>query len=169
MSTPPYRVLAVCTGNICRSAMAEFLLRERFEAEGLADRVVVDSAGVSAEEEGGPADPRTVEALRRRGHDDRGWSDHVARQVRPEWLAERELVLAATRAHLRRLERLAGPGERDRLRLIREFDDAALAAGDLEMDDPWYGGEESFDRTYDELVAALPGIVDHVRAALGAR
>lgn len=162
MSTP-YRILVVCTGNICRSAMAEFLLRERLREAGLDDRVLVDSAGVSDEEAGNPADPRTVEALRRRGHDDTGWSDHVARQVEPEWLAERDLVLAATRGHLRRLQRLAGPDEQDRLRLVREFDEESRAAGDLEMDDPWYGGTDSFDQTYDELVAAIPGILDHVR------
>ena len=48
----PYRVMTICTGNICRSPMAEVVLRDRFEAAGLGDRVVVDSTGISDEERG---------------------------------------------------------------------------------------------------------------------
>ena len=55
-----YRITVVCTGNICRSPMGEWLLRERFEAAGLGHRVVVDSAGTTAWEEGNPADPRFI-------------------------------------------------------------------------------------------------------------
>lgn len=164
----PYRILTICTGNICRSPMAEFLLREALEEAGLGDRVQVDSAGVSDEEEGNPADPRTIAELRRRGHADHGWSEHVARQVEPDWIGERDLVLAATRYHAHRLERLA-PHHEDRIRVIREFDPESLARGDLDMDDPWYGGRESFEQTYEEVVAAIPGIVDHVRGVLDAR
>ena len=161
VSSTPYRILTVCHGNICRSPMAEFLLREALEDAGLDGRVEVDSAGVSDEEAGHPADPRTVEELRRRGHADHGWSEHVARQVEPEWVGERDLVLAATRGHRRRLRRLA-PGFEDRIRLIREFDPDAVRTGELDMDDPWFGGQDGFEQTYDEVVAAIPGIIAHV-------
>ncbi len=56
-----YRVCVICTGNICRSPMLEFLLREAFDREGLSDAVTVDSAGTSSEESGNAADPRTLE------------------------------------------------------------------------------------------------------------
>ena len=80
----PYRVTVVCHGNICRSPMAEFLLREAFEDAGLGDRVAVDSAGTSSEELGNGAHPRTLATLRRHGHRDVGWSAHRARQFRAE-------------------------------------------------------------------------------------
>jgi protein-tyrosine phosphatase len=165
----PYRVTVVCHGNICRSPMAEFLLREAFDDAGLADRVEVDSAGTSTEELGNPVHPRTVAALRRHGHPDVGWSEHRARQFRADWFDDADLVLAADHPHARRLERLARDGaERAKVRLLRSFDPEAVAVGELGMDDPWYGGDAEYDQTYDEIVAAVPGILEHVRAEIDA-
>lgn len=160
-----YRVSVVCTGNICRSPMGEWLLREAFEEAGL-DDVEVVSAGTSAEESGNPMDPRTAAVLRRRGHADRGWDDHRARRFSADDFADLDLVLAADRGHERALRRLA-PTERDRakVRLLRSFDPESVAADDLEMDDPWWGDDASFDQTYAEVRAALPGLVEHVREA----
>ena len=163
----PYRVIVVCSGNICRSPMAEFLLRERFEAAGLGDRVSVDSAGTTSWEVGNPADRRTLSVLARMGHVDFGGSEHVARQFERAWLDDRDLVLAADSGHLRDLRRLARTDEqRDKVRLLREFDPDAVAAGQLEMDDPWYGDDAAFDRTYQEVVAAADGVVEFVRRQL---
>jgi protein-tyrosine phosphatase len=169
-SPHPYRITVVCTGNICRSPMAEFLLRERFEAAGLGDRVVVDSAGTHSWEVGNPADPRTLAVLARNGHEDFGGGDHVARQFERSWFARTDLVLAADRGHLRELQRLArNDAQRDKVRMFRSFDPDAARAGTLDMDDPWYGDDSAFDQTYDEVVAAADGVVDFVREALGAR
>jgi protein-tyrosine phosphatase len=149
--------------------MLEFLLREALDDAGLADRVEVDSAGISAEESGNPADPRTLAVLRRNAHADWGGSSHRARRIEKSWLADRDLVLAADSGHLRALRRLAG-GEPDHVRLIRSFDPAAVAAGTLDVDDPWYGWtDNAFDQTYAELQAAIPGILAHVEAALAER
>ncbi len=167
MGTVTYRICVVCTGNICRSPMLEFLLREAFEREGLADRVSVDSAGTSAEELGNHADARTLAVLARNGHADWGGRAHRARRIDRSWLDHRDLVLAADRRHLRQLERMAEDRHTD-IRLVRSFDPAAVAAGSLDVDDPWYGSTLAFDQTYAELVAAVPGIVAHVRAELAA-
>ncbi|MBY8968016.1 hypothetical protein KHP57_20220, partial [Algiphilus sp. NNCM1] len=59
-----YTVMTVCTGNICRSPMAEIILRTEFERRGLADKVNVESSGVSDEEYGNPIDRRAVKVLR---------------------------------------------------------------------------------------------------------
>lgn len=166
----PYRVTVVCTGNICRSPMGEFILRERFEDAGLGDVVEVDSAGTTSWEVGNPADPRTLAALARNGHDDVGGRDHVARKFEPSWLSEVDLVLAADAGHLRELTRLARtPEQRAKIRLFRSFDPAAARSGTLDMDDPWYGDDSSFDQTYAEVVAAADGVVAHVRRELDQR
>ncbi|WP_392543923.1 low molecular weight protein-tyrosine-phosphatase [Oryzobacter telluris] len=166
----PYRVTVVCTGNICRSPMGEYLLREAFEEAGLGGRVVVDSAGTSDEEHGNGMHPRTAAVMRRNGHVDRGWSDHRARQFEADWFAEADLVLAVDHGHVRRLNALAhDDGERAAIHLFRSFDPEAVAAGELGMDDPWYGTDPAYDQTYAEITAAVPGIVEHVRAELDAR
>ena len=166
----PYRVTVVCTGNICRSPMGELVLRERFEKAGLGDQVRIDSAGTHAWEVGNPADPRTLAVLARNGHDDVGGREHVARKFEASWLQELDLVLAADAGHQRELNRLARTEEqRAKIRLFRSFDPTAERTGDLEMVDPWYGDDSSFDQTYAEVVAAADGIVDHVRHRLADR
>ncbi len=162
----PYRICVVCTGNICRSPMAEYLLQEAFDDAGLGDLVEVESAGTSAEELGNPIDDRTASALARHGHPDLGWDEHRARRFDRSWFAGLDLVLAADAWHRRTLHRLAGTGaDRDKVAMLRSFDPDS-AGGDLDIDDPWYGGAAGFDRTHDEITAAVPGIVEHVRAAL---
>ncbi|WP_330217852.1 low molecular weight protein-tyrosine-phosphatase [Cellulomonas sp. FA1] len=169
----PYRVMTVCTGNICRSPMAEVVLRQRLADAGLGDVVEVDSTGVSDEEHGNPVDPRARAVLRRHGYPT--GDGHRARQVRAAELAERDLVLPMTAAHARALRRLAGgdPALTDRIRMLRTFDPAAPADPGqpehvLDVDDPWYGPDSGFETTLAEIEAAADGIVAHVRAALDA-
>ena len=165
----PYRVTVVCWGNICRSPMGEFLLREAFEDAGLGNRVVVDSSGTSSDELGSGMHPRTAAVLRRNGHQDQGWAEHVARRFEPSWFDEYDLVLPVDHVHEERLARSARTLEdRDKLRLFRSFDPDAVASGELGMDDPWYGTDPAYDQTYAEITGAVPGIVEHVRAQLEA-
>jgi protein-tyrosine phosphatase len=170
VSSPTFRLMTVCTGNICRSPMAEIVLRDRLEAAGLADRVAVDSTGISDEERGNPVDPRAVRVLAAHGYPT--GDGHCARQVRADELRERDLVLAMTAQHARYLRRLAPDAE---VRMFRSFDPAAprLAPGDsehvLDVDDPWYGEQAGFETTLSEIEAAADGIVEHVRAALAGR
>lgn len=167
MPHQPYRICVVCSGNICRSPMAEFLLREMFDDAGLGDQVVLDSAGTTSWEEGNPADPRTFAVLRRKGHEDSGWSEHVARTFKRSWLDRLDLVLAADSGHLGQLRKLARTdAQRDKIHLLREFDPASVKSSELDMDDPWYGDDSAFDQTYAEVVAAGPGVVGYVREQL---
>jgi len=166
----PYRVTVVCWGNICRSPMGEYLLREAFEDAGLGERVVVDSAGTSDEETGNGMHPRTAAVMRRNGHVDAGWSSHRARRFEPSWFREADLVLPVDHVHVERLLAMAADdAEREKVRLFRSFDPQAVAAGELGMDDPWYGTDPAYDQTYAEISAAVPGIVEHVRAELESR
>ncbi len=170
MTSETYRVMTVCTGNICRSPMAEIVLRDRLEAAGLADRVAVDSTGVSDEEHGNPVDPRAVRVLAAHGYPT--GEGHRARQARAEDLRERDLVLAMTAQHARVLRRLAPDAD---VRMYRSFDPAAprVAPGEsehvLDVDDPWYGDQAGFETTLSEIESAADGVVEHVRARLAGR
>ncbi|QAY64019.1 low molecular weight phosphotyrosine protein phosphatase [Xylanimonas allomyrinae] len=169
----PYRVMTVCTGNICRSPMAEVVLREAFAAEGLDGRVSVDSSGVSAEEEGNPVDRRAQRVLAAHGYP--VGDDHRAHRVTSDEVACRDLLLPMTAHHARALRRLVPDdgAARCEIRLFRSFDPEApeLRAGVgedvLDVDDPWYGGAEAFEVTLRELEAATPGIVAYVKERLG--
>jgi protein-tyrosine phosphatase len=148
--------MVVCTGNICRSPMAEIVLRERFVAAGLADQVVVDSAGTSDEEHGNPVDRRARTVLVSHGYP--AGDGHRARQAGAD--DHRDLVLAMTAAHARALRRLGAEPV-----MFRSFDPDAT--GDLDVADPWYGGPRDFEVCLAQIEAAADGIVDHVRNVLG--
>jgi len=169
-----YRVMTVCTGNICRSPMAEVVLRQRIAVAGLGDEVVVDSSGTSDEERGNPVDARARRVLVAHGYP--AGDGHRARQVRSDDLATRDLVLAMTAAHARTLRRLRGGDDvsaiSERVVLLRRFDPAAPVVTDpreehrLDIDDPWYGGPDDFEACLAQIEAAADGVVAHVREAL---
>ena len=169
--TGAYRVIMVCTGNICRSAMAEVVLRDRLAAAGShmrePDGVVVTSAGVSDEERGNPIDSRARRVLTEAGYgvgaDDvsratgSAIASHAAHRVTDAEITEADLLLAMTDSHWNVLQRrAAGLGaEPDRIRMYRELDPAsapqaeAVAAGGfsrsvLNVPDPWYGTMADF-------------------------
>ncbi|MEU2712734.1 low molecular weight protein-tyrosine-phosphatase [Streptomyces sp. NPDC007205] len=159
-----YRVCFVCTGNICRSPMAESVFRARVAESGLEDRVEVDSAGTGGWHEGESADPRTVSVLEERGYD----SDHVARQFQPSWFSRLDLVIALDIGHLKTLRRLA-PTEEDahKVRLLRSYDPAAGDA--LDVPDPYYGQWNGFEECLEMVETASLGLLAAVREQLEGR
>ncbi|MFF5447447.1 low molecular weight protein-tyrosine-phosphatase [Streptomyces sp. NPDC012888] len=160
-----YRVCFVCTGNICRSPMAESVFRARISEAGLDGLVAVDSAGTGGWHEGDGADPRTLAVLDANGYE----HDHRARRFLPSWFARLDLVVALDAEHLRDLRRLApGPGDAAKVRLLRSYDPAATA-GDTDVPDPYYGGREGFEECLELIEAATTGLLDEVRAALKER
>ncbi|MDQ0848611.1 protein-tyrosine phosphatase [Arthrobacter sp. B3I9] len=167
LSSPPspFRIITVCTGNICRSPMAALMLTEAFDAEGLAG-VVVDSAGTTGYEVGRPIDHRAARTLLAYGiNSDR----HVAREWRPEWFQSRELILALDVDHYGWLRQGAPDrGSLSKIRMLRSFDPAVAGEDPLDqgIEDPWYGGHSDFELTWSLIRAAVPGIVEHVRAQL---
>ncbi len=163
-----YRVMTVCTGNICRSPMAEVVLRSRLDDAGLGDLVEVTSTGISDEERGNPIDHRAQRVLHEHGYP---VPRRAARQVTPTDLTATDLVLAMTSVHAQALRRLARtPDIARRVVLYRSFDPAAPAAGSaehlLDIADPWYGGAADFELSLDQVEAAADAIVEHVRAEL---
>jgi protein-tyrosine phosphatase len=153
-----YRVCFVCTGNICRSPMAEVVFRARVADAGLDGLVEVDSAGTGGWHEGDGADPRTVAVLEGNGYA----AGHTARQFQPSWFSRLDLVVALDSGHLSALRRLA-PTEQDaqKVRLLRSYDPAA--DDDLDVPDPYYGGADGFEECLEMVEAASTGLLAAVR------
>lgn len=149
-------VTFICTGNICRSPMAEKILAEQVRRAGLADRVRVTSAGTTDWHVGKEADPRTNDTLVAAGYP----TGHAAAQMSADHLGA-DLVLALDSGHRRLILDAGAPAER--VRLLRSFDDRA---DHIDVDDPYYGGPADFARTRAEIEAAMPGLLDWIRAAL---
>jgi protein-tyrosine phosphatase len=155
------RILFVCAGNICRSPTAEGVMRHLLEAEGLVDRIEVESAGTGGWHAGDPPDPRSVAAARAREIA----VDGAARRVTGEDFERFDLILALDRANLGELLARAPEEARPKIRLLREFDPAAAGSGDLDVPDPYYGGANGFEHVLDLIEAACRGLLDEVRAA----
>ncbi|MEU7054510.1 low molecular weight protein-tyrosine-phosphatase [Streptomyces sp. NPDC046197] len=152
-----YRVCFVCTGNICRSPMAESVFRTRAKEAGLDGLIEIDSAGTDGWHEGEGADPRTVAVLEENGYA----GDHTARQFQQSWFARLDLVIALDSGHLKALRRLAA-NEKDaaKVRLLRSYDPAA---DDLDVPDPYYGGMDGFEECLEMVEAASSGLLAAVR------
>ena len=153
-----YRVAVVCSGNICRSPMADVVLNDRLARAGLGDAVEVVSSGTGDWHVGQPMDRRAAAALTASGYDA---SRHRARQFDPGWFDDCDLILAMDNGNHADLSALGSPEEVARLRMFRDFDPLARE-DDREVPDPYYGGDDGFDavlamveRTADHLVAAL--------------
>jgi protein-tyrosine phosphatase len=154
----PYRVCFVCTGNICRSPMAESVFRAHIEEAGLDGLVEVDSAGTDGWHEGDGADSRTVAVLEANGYE----SDHAARQFRAAWFSRLDLVIALDSGHLKALRRLAPtPEDAQKVRLLRSYDPAA--DNDPDVPDPYYGAMDGFEECLEMVEAASPGLLAAVR------
>jgi protein-tyrosine phosphatase len=154
------RILFVCMGNICRSPTAEGVMRSLLREQGLEDRIEVESAGTGGWHAGEPPDARATEAARLRGVELAG----AARQIRPEDFERFDLIVAMDRENLRGILAIA-PDEAaaNRVRLLREFDPEA--AGDLDVPDPYYGGDRGFETVLDQVQAACRGLLGDLRAA----
>jgi protein-tyrosine phosphatase len=147
-------------GNICRSPTAEGVMRRLLDDAGLADRVEVESAGTGGWHAGEPPDERATLAAGRRGVKLAG----SARQVRPGDFRRFDLLIAMDRANLRELLAIAPDEEAaGKVRLLREFDPAS--SGDLDVPDPYYGGDRGFETVLDMVEAACRGLIDELRAA----
>lgn len=115
----PLRVLALCLGNICRSPVAEELLRLELKKAGV--QAVVDSAGTGDWHVGRPADPRSREVARRHGLDLGG----RARQLSAADFYEQDIILAMDAQNLADAQRMAPPNAEAKVRLMRDFDPQA--------------------------------------------
>lgn len=155
------RLLFVCLGNICRSPTGEAVMRHLVEQAGLADEIAIDSAGTGSWHAGHPPDERSAAAAAARGITLAG----RARQVRDSDFDDFDLLLCADAANVRDLLALLPPDSpaRAKVRRLREFDPRAVAAGDLDVPDPYYGGPSGFEDVLDLVQAACTGLLAQLR------
>jgi len=153
-----YRVLFVCTGNVCRSVIAAKVLRRELAAAGLAAEV--GSAGLRIEQPGAPADDGAAQLLTARGYD----TSHAVRPFQADMFAAHDLIVALDSNHEWVLRQLAPDAAgAAKIRLLGSFDPAAGAGWDVP--DPVGGTAGDYERTFRLIESALPGVVAAVRDA----
>ncbi|WP_301547065.1 MULTISPECIES: low molecular weight protein-tyrosine-phosphatase [unclassified Duganella] len=146
-------VLFVCMGNICRSPTAEGVFRHRAAAAGLADRLVIDSAGTHGYHVGEPPDARSMEHAANRGYD---LSAQRSRKVAASDFENFDHVLAMDHDNLRLLEAACPPRHRHKLGLFMAH--ASRSDSDV-VPDPYYGGGRGFDLVLDYIEDASDGLI----------
>ena len=149
----PYRILVVCLGNICRSPMAEGLLRHKLAAAGLADRVVVDSAGTGAWHAGQPPDARATRVCAEHGIAIDGLR---ARQVVAGDFDAFDLILCADRNNLRHLRAIAPRDAHPRIALLLH---KAGQGAQAEVPDPYDGNLDDFRSVHRLLDGAIDALL----------
>jgi protein-tyrosine phosphatase len=155
---PRLHITFVCTGNICRSPMAEKMFAHQISQRGLHDVVRVTSAGTASWHIGKCADGRANRVLHAHGYP----TDHCATQIDSDHLAA-DLVVALARHHVGWLCQLGVDAER--IRMLRSFDPRSGACAP-DVDDPYYGDHGDFEAVFAAIDAALPGLHDWVDGRL---
>ncbi|WP_459741162.1 low molecular weight protein-tyrosine-phosphatase [Rothia similmucilaginosa] len=153
--------MTVCTGNICRSPVGEYLIRQHAQEAGVP--VTVTSSGISNEEEGNRIDPRAAAQLTTRGIDP---SAHRACVFTVGDFDRNDLILAMDAPHYLRLKTLARNDEdKAKIRMMRSFDPKVTTThlDQLGIYDPWYGSERDFVYTTDLIDAAARGLINHLK------
>ena len=143
-------VLFVCHGNICRSPMAEFIMKDLVEKAGLADRFEIASAATSTEELGNPVYPPVRAVLAEHGI---GCGGHAARQLTRADYGRWDLLVGMDRANLRDMARICGGDPDGKLRLLMEY----TGEPDREVADPWY--TRDFQAAWRDISAGCRGLL----------
>lgn len=154
-SSIPRSILFVCLGNICRSPLAEGAFRARAISHGLADSLLIDSAGLGSWHIGNPPDPRAIRIAGTRGID---ISNQSARQVDSADFDRFDLILGMDRSNLTALQRMAPTSSKARIGL---FLDQALGSH-ADVPDPYYGDDAGFAEAIDLIDEASAALIDQI-------
>ena len=143
------KILFVCHGNICRSPMAEFVMKKEAEKAGRSADFYVESAAVSSEEIGNPVYPPARRMLAAHGID---CSGKTARRIRPEDYEKFDLIIGMDNSNMVRLRRFFPEDPEGKIVRLLDLTDAPG-----EVDDPWYSGD--FEQTYKDVFAGVHALL----------
>lgn len=160
-----FRILCVCTGNICRSPTAEAVLRQKFQQAGLSNNVEIDSAGTHGYHIGASPDPRSKAAGIARGYD---FTGQAARKLEAQDYEHFDLILAMDQGHMAIMEQQKPGNSRAELMMMRAFSppDQQSTGQPADVPDPYYGADRGFDEVLDLIEAAADGVVADVASRL---
>ncbi len=144
------KILFVCHGNICRSPMAEFVMKDLVRKAGADERFFIASAATSTEEIGNPVYPPARCKLAEHGI---GCAGKTARQMTAADYREYDLLIGMDSANLRNMRRICGGDPEGKIRLLMDFTDRP---GDVA--DPWYTGD--FETTWRDISAGCRGLLE---------
>ena len=153
------KILFVCHGNICRSPMAEFVMKDLVKKAGLASQFHIESAATSREEIGNPVYPPARSKLAEHGISCDG---HAARQLTKRDYDEYDLLIGMDSANLRNMQRICGGNPDGKLRLLMDYTDRP---GDVA--DPWCTG--NFETTWQDVLEGCQGLLHELTAREGDR
>ena len=146
-------ILFVCHGNICRSPMAEFVMKDLAEKAGLGKRFHIESAATSREEIGNPVYPPARRKLAEHGI---GCEGHAARQITARDYQDFDLLIAMDSANLRNMRRFYGGDPAGKIHMLLDY---AGRPGE-EVADPWYTGD--FQATWEDVSAGCAGLLEQL-------
>ena len=158
-SNEKYKILFVCLGNICRSSSAEGVMRHLVEEAGVADRFVIDSAGILSYHQGELPDPRMRAHAIRRGYD----LTHRSRPVRTGDFYDFDLIVGMDDRNIEDLKERAPSVEAER-KICRMTDFCTRYTQADHVPDPYYGGAEGFEYVLDLLEDACVGLLRKLMA-----
>lgn len=147
------KILFVCSGNICRSPLAEAIFRHEADAAGVGTRFALDSAGTHDYHEGDRADPRTRRVGEKHGIE----VTSIAREVRPSDFEEFDLIVAMDRGHRRELLSRSPAKHRHKIEMLRSYD---RPGADPDVPDPYYGGVQGFEDMYEILSLCCANLLE---------
>lgn len=145
-------ILFVCLGNICRSPMAEFVLKKKVSDLGLSDQFHIDSAATSTEEIGNGIHYGTMSIFRQKGIPCTG---HRARQMTKRDYAEYDYLIGMDDANIRNMQRIAGGDPEGKIHKLLEY-----AGSNRAIADPWYTG--NFDETYADVAEGCEAFLNYL-------
>ncbi len=150
------KILFVCLGNICRSTMAEGLLRYYLKKDAIND-VYVESAGTSTYEIGNPVHKGTMECLKEHGIDPNIYlRGKRARQIKMSDLNDFDVIIGMDKQNILDMKKYFGEKADNKLRLLNSF-----SGEDRDVADPWY--THDFQATYNDLINGINVIVDRLK------
>ena len=146
------KILFVCHGNICRSPMAEFVMKDLVKKAGLESQFRIESAATSREEIGNPVYPPARRKLAEHGISCEG---HAARQLTNQDYEEYDLLIGMDQANLRSMYRICGGDFADKMSLLMEHTDRPS-----DVADPWYTGD--FEATWLDVLSGCQGLLKEI-------